>query len=284
MAASDPQIRPPGGFLKQALILWAGGVIGGVAVLPYAFHLQAKVIAETSEKSGLSLWGLGLISGIQTAVFLFLIVCAGLFFARRVGLTAPVSQALAEGRPAWPVLKRDARLAVLLGAGTGLFITAIELVIFLPRLPAAFQEAAEALYTPEIIWQGALASLYGGISEEILTRLFLLSLFALLLRALFRLVGASPGADTPPSTAILWSANVLAAILFGLGHLPAAANLAPLTPLILVRTLALNFPIALCCGWLFFRRGLESGPLNLRAPAHPSTPPRLARAPGRLGA
>ncbi|HRI49762.1 MAG TPA: CPBP family glutamic-type intramembrane protease [Pseudomonadota bacterium] len=51
---------------------------------------------------------------------------------------------------------------------------------------------------------------------------------------------------------------LLAALIFGAGHLPAAAALLPITPLFLARTLVLNGLVGTVCGWLFWRRGLEA--------------------------
>src|SRR5262249_17333316 len=61
-----------------------------------------------------------------------------------------------------------------------------------------------------------------------------------------------------PTTAVFWIANVLAAVLFGLGHLPVTAQLIPLTPLVVLRAVALNGLVGGICGYLYFTRGLES--------------------------
>jgi membrane protease YdiL (CAAX protease family) len=76
-------------------------------------------------------------------------------------------------------------------------------------------------------WQGLLASFYGAVTEEILMRLGLLSLLALALRTLARMGGASRELALP--TDVFWAANIVTAVLFGLGHLPATAALAPLS-------------------------------------------------------
>jgi membrane protease YdiL (CAAX protease family) len=104
------------------------------------------------------------------------------------------------------------------------------------------------------LWKGALASLYGGITEELLCRLFLLSALALLLAWL---LGTRDGLRSWT----FWTANLLAALLFGFGHLPATARLLPLTPLVVTRALIHNGLPGLAMGWLFWRRGLESAML-----------------------
>jgi membrane protease YdiL (CAAX protease family) len=52
---------------------------------------------------------------------------------------------------------------------------------------------------------------------------------------------------------------VVTAILFGIGHLPALKSLlGTIPPLMLVRTLLLNAPVGLACGWLFWTYGIET--------------------------
>ena len=50
----------------------------------------------------------------------------------------------------------------------------------------------------------------------------------------------------------------LAAVLFGLGHLPATAALLPLTPAVVARAVVLNGIAGVVFGWLYWRRGLEA--------------------------
>ena len=56
--------------------------------------------------------------------------------------------------------------------------------------------------------------------------------------------------------------TLLAAVLFGLGHLPTVALLVPLTPLVIARTILLNGLIGIACGWLYWKRGLESAMIS----------------------
>ena len=65
-----------------------------------------------------------------------------------------------------------------------------------------------------------------------------------------------------PTVAVFWVANVLAAILFGLGHLPATAALVPLTSMVVLRAVVLNGIVGVACGYLYFTRGLESAMLS----------------------
>jgi membrane protease YdiL (CAAX protease family) len=102
------------------------------------------------------------------------------------------------------------------------------------------------------IWKRLLACFYGGIDEEVLTRLFLLSLFAWLGVRFFQ---QSKTRLLPGS---FWIANFVVAILFGLGHLPAASRIMQITPEVVVLALTLNGIAAVSFGYLYWKRGLES--------------------------
>jgi membrane protease YdiL (CAAX protease family) len=105
-------------------------------------------------------------------------------------------------------------------------------------------------------WKGFLASFYGGIAEEILLRLFVMSFFVWLGSFLGKTT------DRKPTNAVFWIANILAAVLFGLGHLPATSLLVPLTPLVIIRAVILNGLIGIACGWLYWKRGLEAAMIS----------------------
>jgi membrane protease YdiL (CAAX protease family) len=50
---------------------------------------------------------------------------------------------------------------------------------------------------------------------------------------------------------------VIAAIVFGLGHLPATAMAMEITPAVILRAVLLNGILGVVFGWLFYRKGLE---------------------------
>jgi membrane protease YdiL (CAAX protease family) len=125
----------------------------------------------------------------------------------------------------------------------GVLIVGLDVVIFQPRMP----ESMIAAGRKATAWHSLLASFYGGINEEILLRLFAVSGIAL-----------SRINNGVATELIFWAAIVLAAILFGIGHLPATARLAPLTPLLIVRALLLNGIAGILAGYLYWRYGLET--------------------------
>ena len=93
--------------------------------------------------------------------------------------------------------------------------------------------------------------LYGGVIEEVMLRLFLLSLVAFILYKLFWRTQ-----ETIPVAALVL-ANIISAILFAAGHLPATAMLMGITPMILFRCFLLNGGLGLLFGWLYRKYGLR---------------------------
>jgi hypothetical protein len=217
-------------------------------VLPFAFHLNRDKVAAAIEAQGLG--AIVVPALLQSAMLALVAVLVGLAAMRRLGLRAPVTAALAEGRlsEGLRLLRSFATESLLAGVLASTLSVGLDLLVFLKLAPAV---AAAADVRPPL-WKGALASLYGGITEELLLRLFAMSLLALAMRAILR------RRETPPPTAILWAANLGAALLFGLAHLPATAALLPLSAVVVVRALVLNGVVGVTCGWLYARRGLEA--------------------------
>ena len=73
-----------------------------------------------------------------------------------------------------------------------------------------------------------------GFYEEIFSRLFLLTLIAWLANKALR----KPGERL--SDAAFWISNLIVAVLFGLGHLPSASLMMPITPLVVAVALSFN--------------------------------------------
>jgi len=96
----------------------------------------------------------------------------------------------------------------------------------------------------------------GGINEKVLLRLFMMSLLAWL----GYFISHTP--EGKSIVAVFWIANVLAAVLFGLGHLPATSLLLPMTPLVVLRAVVLNASVVFVFSYLDFTRGLESAMLS----------------------
>lgn len=102
---------------------------------------------------------------------------------------------------------------------------------------------------------GVIASvLYGGVIEELMMRLFFMSLIALVLwKLFFRKYGKE---DIPAKVFVI--ANIAAALLFAAGHIPATlGTFGTLTPLLLFRCFLLNGGFGLLFGRLYRKYGIH---------------------------
>ncbi|GAG18864.1 unnamed protein product, partial [marine sediment metagenome] len=115
----------------------------------------------------------------------------------------------------------------------------------------AIEPVTVAMAAPPL-WTRLLLSLYGGVAEELMMRLGLMTLLVWISWK----VRAAPGGG--PATLGVWTAIVVVNIIFGLGHLPMTARLMAITPLVVVRAVVLNSIAGIIFGWLYWQRGLEA--------------------------
>jgi hypothetical protein len=172
---------------------------------------------------------------------------AGLSLGAPRGLDSPILRAWVYGLPVpsgpLSLLPRSSAIGLL----TGAVMCLLDWLFFFGAQPEAIQKAGLA----GTLWKGALASFYGGIGEEVLTRLFLTTLLVFLISKILRRL-------TP---VVFISAIAVGAIVFAAGHLPTIAQIAPLTPIVLARVLVLNSVAGIVFGVLFWRFGLEQAML-----------------------
>lgn len=220
--------------LPSALVLGGAAALGALALLPYAMALQPEAFAELP----LPLPVVALLQLVQGGLLFTGLAFVGLRAGAAVGLGAPLLAARVEaGAPARPLPVAGLAGAAVLGALGAVGVALLDGLFALP---------VEGVPVPAP-WKGALASLYGAIAEELQLRVFLMGGIAWLLQ---RLRGGVPGGWPVPV------AVVLAALLFGVGHLPAAFALWDPGLRVVLRTLVLNGGLGMLFGALYWRRGL----------------------------
>lgn len=226
--------------LRSGHLLWAAGMAGTVAALPYF------LIGRHSGSAALTI-SVAILA--VSALLLWVAVTLGGRAARHWQLGTPWLDALL-GRGSRPAdtareLRRALLLGLLLGAAT---------VWLTPRLlPAAPIASGAGRSVPA--WAELASALFGGITEELYLVWCFLPVSAVVMQAALRL-RTGPGTPAFPPV-LFWAANALAALLLGVLHLPGALGTsAPDTGLVL-RTLLLYGAPGLVYGWLFRRAGLE---------------------------
>jgi len=226
-------------------LLLFGSVVGVAGLLPYLLTLLRKILSDGSLPMPLPV--LITVQIMQNIILFAGFISLGLLLAPKAGIEMPVLQRWFYGR-ATPLPKNAARIPLLAGAAVAALLLVIFYAFFLPRIPE-WPIGVEAAMP---IWKRVLACLYGAINEEIVARLFALSLFLWLLRRITR-------AQTPQaSPVIFWIANVIIAGLFAAGHVPAAKIFLPLTPLVWAAIFSINGGASLAFGYLCWKRGFEA--------------------------
>jgi len=227
---------------KSTLLIWLFGMAGVLAVniwvvpdmisdQPLPFPIEVAV----------------LLAIFQSALLLALASWGGSRVAGQVGLQAPMVQALVDGRSLLEALRPQLRPGL-----TGGLIGALILISAQAFVPGQLDQSTSLQPFPLLV-----KLTYGGVTEEILLRWGVMSFFAWIM---WRFLQKKSGV---PAEALIIVAILLSALLFALGHLPAASLIAgePLTAASILYVIIFNSLFGLVAGYLFWRYGLESAML-----------------------
>ena len=219
-------------ILFFALIGLVGGFFTGIYLSDsYPGELQ-QLFAQ-----GINGTMLGLITALQSAGYGIVLGALGIFFAKKIGLW----------KDERTITKRPLLTSIAVAIVGGLGIILPDLLFF-----GRYSEAILSSYTSKPTLPYVLASVtYGAVIEEVMLRLFLMSLIAFVLHKLF---GKK---QDQPTDMILIAANILTAILFAAGHLPATIMMIGSSSLIIFRCFLLNGVFGLLFGWLYRKYGLR---------------------------
>jgi hypothetical protein len=226
-------------------ILLTASLVGVASLFPYLLVLFQKIIA--TRPLPMPLPALITVQVMQNVILFAGFIALGLVLAPKAGIQMPILQRWLYGRAA-PLPKNTARTAAVAGVAVAAILLLIFFAFFLPRIPD-WPVGVEAAMP---IWKRFLACFYGAINEEIVARLFALSLILWLLRKVAR------QQSTPASAVIFWIANAIIAGLFAAGHIPAASLFLPITRLVVTALLTINGGASLLFGYLCWKRGLEA--------------------------
>jgi hypothetical protein len=232
-------------FGKAFLALCGLGLPGLLSLIPVIIGQMDALPPELAELPPVLVVVFSLLNPL---ILLLIAVLVGNLLAYRVGLRSLVAEKVSNGTPIWPQLRPYIPMAF----GIGILFAFV--VLGLDQLMNPFAGTDLVVETATIsglFSQLLLGLLYGGIVEELLLRWGVMSL---LVWIGWRVIQRGQGQAHP---ALVWAAITLAAVLFGLGHLPAMAGLVELTPLIVFRTVLLNALGGMIFGWLYWRRSLE---------------------------
>lgn len=224
-------------YWKTLLFFVVVGLIGGFTVGLYQLESFPDEIKQEVYAQGLNDTLLGLVTAVQSAGYGLVLGAAGIWLGRKVGLWKD------ERR----ITKKPLMAAIIIAVIGGLALILPDLLIF-----GKYEPVLLDVYEVKPTVPFLLATVtYGAVIEEVMLRLFMMSLVAFVLHLLFERKREGV------STAVLVAANVASALLFAAGHLPANDMMFGLTPVIVIRCILLNGAFGLAFGWLYRRFGLR---------------------------
>jgi len=223
---------------KIFFILLVASILSIIAILPYMLSLQWDILIQIP----LPLPVVLLLSIIQNIVLFSIIIFFGLLLSKKVWLWTRYLEKYVKNKTISLDIKKMFKKSVLFWLWTGALIILIDLLFV--NIGVVILED-----TSIPIWQWALATFYGWISEEILLRLFLMSLVIWILNKVLK---------QKENNWIIYFAIIITAILFWVWHLPAVASMIDLTPVIIFRTILLNAIWGIVFWYLYWKQGLES--------------------------
>lgn len=180
---------------------------------------------------------LGMISALQAAGYGLVLGAFGIVLGRKTGLWKDETA----------ITKKPGLVTLAVSVAGGLAMILLDVLLFGPGC----QAIGDSYGTKPTIAYIVASAVYGAVTEEIMLRLFAMSLFAFLLHRL------SGRRQEKPTTGMLIAANVVTAFLFATGHLPATFLILGNSPVILLRCFLLNGGMGLLFGYLYRKYGLR---------------------------
>lgn len=229
-------------YWKTLLFFVIAGLLGGFftgfyLLNSYTEDIRLQVIESLNAGALPAELLLGLISAMQAAAYGLILGVIGILLGKKTGLW----------KDEISITKKPLIITIIIAIIGGLALILPDLLFFGPHCQPIMDSYAIKPSVSYII----ASIIYGGIIEEVMLRLFMMSAVAFLLHKVF-------GKNTEkPSTAILVAANIVAAVLFAAGHLPATFIMLGNSPMIIFRCFLLNGGFGLLFGYLYRKYGLR---------------------------
>ena len=220
-------------LLFFAIVGLVGGFFTGLFVLDsYPEELQQEALAQ-----GITPTIMAIVTAMQAAGYGALLGAAGIWLGKKTGMWKDETKLSTK-----PLI-----ITLIFALVGGLALIFPDLFFFGKYNEVIMNSYAAKPSIPYMI--GSV--LYGGVIEEVMLCLFWMTLVAFLLWKLFA------KNEEKPTVGILMIANVVAAILFAAGHLPATFMMIGSSPLIIARCFLLNGGFGLLFGYLYRKHGLR---------------------------
>ena len=226
-------------FIKKywltLLVFILSGAIGGFLITPGVIAGYPADIREQIYAEGVNDLVLSLATGYQYAIYGLVLGVPGIVLAKKIGLW----------NDKLTFKLKPIAFSVIIALIGGVSMIAFDLLWF----GKVNQPIADSYLVKPTLATIFGSIILGGIVEEVMLRLFMMSLIAFLLTKIFK--------KCENKEILFIIANVISAILFSAGHLPATSLILGLTPLTVFRCFLLNGGIGLMFGLLYRKHGLQ---------------------------
>ena len=222
-----------GNNLKYLIFLGIFGVIGGYFTALYSIEIMDSTLLEEAISQVGSVEMLILITTLQSLAYAVILGFLGRLIAKKIGLWREFTL---EAKP----LMYTVIASVVGGA---LFILA-DVLVFASFIPPVLDSY---MIKPTLNYIIATIT-YGGVVEEIMLRLFLMSLIALIISKLSK--------DKISTDTHFVIANVISALLFAACHLPTTVQSIGISPIIIIRCFIMNGAFGILFGRMYRKYGI----------------------------
>ena len=214
---------------KFLLVVLIGGLIGGYCTGVYSYDSLSPEMLKQLQDQNVSKEIFGLVYMVEYGIVFGMILAAfAIFFSKKINL--------------WHNFIINKKAII-----TTIIITIISALILFPLDKLIFGSlntwVANQYTAKPTIYKMLGGLLVGGIVEEVIVRLFVMSLIVFIISKILK------KKEIPYIAYII--ANVLAALAFAALHLPATATMTNLTPIIIIRCFLINGGLGLAFGYLY---------------------------------
>lgn len=234
--------------LKISIFLAVICFVTGLVMLPYQLDSLQNLLPPEEYKKTINelpfpLYVLFIITSVQLAVMGFILTFLGVTLAKKTNLKLGILTSLFDkNEKREKIEKKPLFLSIALGVFTAFILAASDKFYFSHYIEKIKESE------PTFNFLGMVTGvLYGGIIEEVMMRLFLMSLLVWIFMKLFK-------------NKLHWIAIILSSLVFAAGHLPATEALfGEINTILLARCILLNGIGGIFFGYLYWKKGFEYG-------------------------
>ena len=216
---------------KFLLMVLIGGLIGGYCIGIYSYDTLSPEYLKMLQDQNVTKEMVGLASMIEYGItFGVILALIGILLSKKINL--------------WNKFKLDKKAIIVT-----LIIAVISALVLFPGDKLIFGSLNSWVndqYTVKpTIYKILGGLLVGGIIEEVMLRLFFMSLVVFIGNKIFN----KNKKEIPVKLYII--ANIFASLLFAASHIPSTMTMTSITPVILIRCFLFNGGLGLCFGYLY---------------------------------